>query len=86
MSDEPTVEIGNTRFIPTPEGGRVDLRVPVDGTPQWREAYWEREEVSRFCSSRYGQRVEYAPVLRPRLRDGERLVRTDDGRMFIETT
>lgn len=73
-----------TRFIPTPEGGRAEILIPVDGTPTWREAQWERAVAYQLCDRR-GIHTERAPVLRPILSENERLDETQDGRMFVRT-
>ena len=78
------VTYGKTRFIGDPSGGRAEVNIIVDGVPTWREARWETTVVSQLCSKR-GIEEETAPVLRPILRDGERLQETADGRMYILT-
>lgn len=71
-----------TRFIPTPEGGRAEILISVNGVPTWRAARWETEIAYQLCDRR-GIHTERAPVLRPVLGEGEELLQTELGPVEI---
>ncbi len=70
-----------TRVFSSPEGGRIEMLVPVNGVPTWRAARWESEIAYQLCDRR-GIHTERASRLRPVLEEGEELVESIDGRLL----
>ena len=76
------ITLGRTRFLTNPS--EVQMLISVNGVGTWREARYEREIATQLCSRR-GIETDYDFVLRPVLREGERLLETIDRKMEIVT-